>query len=90
MEDMFEVTLQEGAILRFLNLRIIQITAGISIDQMDHILEMIVDPYFKDHDTSTLLSITIPFPTDSSSERRLYEAPVLTGPALRDVEHKYG
>jgi hypothetical protein len=66
METMFEVTLQEFAILRFLNLRIIQSSAGIIIDQMDHIVETSVTPYSKNQDTSELISITSPFPTDSS------------------------
>jgi hypothetical protein len=43
-EAMFEVTLQEGANLRFLNLHIIQIPTGISIDQTDHIVETIINP----------------------------------------------
>jgi hypothetical protein len=45
MEAIFEVTLKEGAILRFLNLRIIQSPVGISIDQTDHIVETIVTLY---------------------------------------------
>jgi hypothetical protein len=90
MEAMFEVTLQEGAILRFLNMRIIQIPAGISTDQTDHIVENIVESYFKNRDTSELRSITSPFPTDSSFEQRLYEAPVLTGAALNAVELEHG
>jgi hypothetical protein len=90
MEAMSDLTLQEGAILRFLNLRIIQRPAGISIDQTDHIVETIVEPYVKDRNTSTLISITSPFTTDSSFEQYLYEAPILVGPALRVVEIKYG
>jgi hypothetical protein len=63
-EALFEVTLQEGALIHFLNLRIIQSPAGISIDQPDHIIEMIIDPYYKDQDMLSMLSITSPFPTD--------------------------
>jgi hypothetical protein len=51
MEALFEVTLEEGAILRFLTLRIIQIPAGISIDQTDRIVETIGVSYFQDRDT---------------------------------------
>jgi hypothetical protein len=36
------------------------------------------------------MSITSLFTTDSSFEQRLFEAPVLTDSALRDVEHTYG
>jgi hypothetical protein len=85
MEKMFEVTLQEGAILRFLNVRIIQSPAGISIDQTDHILDTIVMSFLKNQGTSELVSITSPFPTDSSLEQRLYEAPVLVGAALKKI-----
>jgi hypothetical protein len=90
MEALFEVTLQEGAILRFLNLRIIQSPVGISIDQTDNIAENVLDPYFQDHDTADLRSITSPFPTDTSFEQRIYEAPVLTGTALKAMELKHG
>jgi hypothetical protein len=90
MEALFEVTLREGAILRFLNLRITQSPAGISIDQTDHIVEKVHDPYFQDRDTAELRSITIPFPTDTSFEQRLYDDPVLTGTALKAMELKHG
>jgi hypothetical protein len=90
MEYMFDVTLQEGDILRFLNLCIIQSLADIIIDQNDHIVDSIMEPYFKDRNTSNLVSITGPFQMDSSFEQRLYEANVLTGYALRDVELQYG
>jgi hypothetical protein len=90
IEALFEVTLQEGYILRFLDLHIIQSPAGISIDQTDHIVETIIEPYYKDTDTSTLLSITSIFPNDSSVDQCLYEASVLTGPALKAIELKHG
>jgi hypothetical protein len=90
MEAMFDLTLQQVAILHFLNLRIIQSPAGISIDQTDHIVKTIVEPYFKYRNTSALISITSPFLPDSSFEQRLYEAPILVGPALHVVETKYG
>jgi hypothetical protein len=37
-----------------------------------------------------LRSITSPFPTDSTFEQRLYEAPVITGAALKVVELQHG
>jgi hypothetical protein len=84
------VILQEGAILRFLNLRIIPIPAGLSINQTDHIVENVLDPYFEDRDTTELRSITSPFPTDSSFEQRLYEASVLAGSDLQAMDLKHG
>jgi hypothetical protein len=90
MEALFEVTLQEGAILRFLNLRTIKSPAGISIYQTDHIVENVLDPYFQDRDTTDLRYITSPFPTNTSFEQSLYEAPVLTGTDLQAMEIKHG
>jgi hypothetical protein len=51
LEAIFEVTLQEGSVIHFLNLCIIQSPIGISIDQTDHIVETIVEPYSQDRDT---------------------------------------
>jgi hypothetical protein len=90
MEAMFEVTLQEGAFLRFINVLITQSPDGISIDQTDHIVEMIVTPYSKNQDTSELISITIPFPVDSPFEKHLYEAPVIVSAALKKIEDQHG
>jgi hypothetical protein len=69
---------------------IIKIPAGISIDQTDHIVEKIATPYFKNQDTSVLVSINSPFPTDSSFEQRLFEAPILVGAALKNIEDQHG
>jgi hypothetical protein len=85
MEAMFEVTLQQGAILHFFNLHIIHSPAGIIIYQTAHIFETIVEPFYKNHDISLLLLITSSFPTDASFEQRLYEAPVLTCTSLRII-----
>jgi hypothetical protein len=87
---MFEVTLQEGKILHFLNLLIIQSPAGISIDQTEHIVDTICTPCFKNQYTSDLISITNPLPTDSLFEQRLYEAPVLFEASLKKTEDHYG
>jgi hypothetical protein len=42
MEELFDMTLQEGATVRFLNLCVVQSPQGISIDQTDHIVDMII------------------------------------------------
>ena len=41
LQQAFKVTTQEGIKLKYLNFRIIQSTHGISIDQTDHILELV-------------------------------------------------
>jgi hypothetical protein len=89
LEKLFKLTLQEGSVLSFLNLRIIQSPDGISIDQTDHVVDSIIEPYFKLRDISKLVRITSPFPTDTSFEQQLYESPVLTGSALRAIELKH-
>jgi hypothetical protein len=58
LEKLFKLTLQEGFVLQFLNIRIVQSPTGISIDQTDHIIESIVEPYFKLRDTTNLMHIT--------------------------------
>jgi hypothetical protein len=90
MEALFKITLQEGALILFLNLRIIQPPTGIHIDQTDHIVETIIVPYYKDQDTLSLLSITSPFSTDSYFEQWLYKSPVLAGSALKDMARQHG
>jgi hypothetical protein len=89
LEKLFILALQEGNILRFLNLWIIQSPRGISIDQTDHIMETVIGPYFQDRDTTKMLTITSPFPADSSFETKLYDSPILTGSALHKLENKY-
>jgi hypothetical protein len=78
LDTIFELTLKEGDMLRFLNLWIVQSPQGISLDQMDHILDTIIGHYFKSRDVSKLLPITSPFPTDSSFQNALRDSPILT------------
>jgi hypothetical protein len=79
LESIFELTLQEGETLRFLNLHIIQSPQGIIIDNTYHTVDAIITPYFHSQDTSKLLQITSHFPTDSQFERHLHDSPILTG-----------
>jgi hypothetical protein len=48
LEKIFDLTVCEGSVLKFLNLRIIQSPAGISFDQMQHIQDTLLYDYFKD------------------------------------------
>ena len=45
LTKLFDITTQEGEVINFLNLRIIQSKHAISFDQTQHILDM-VEPYF--------------------------------------------
>jgi hypothetical protein len=86
LESISELILQEGDTLQFLNLRITRSPQGIIIDQTDHMVDTIITPSFQSRDTSKLLPITSPFPTDSQFELHLYDSPILTGSALRTIE----
>jgi hypothetical protein len=90
LEELFVLTLQEGNSVHFLNLRIILRPKGISIDQTDHIVDTVLGSYFGNRDTSTMLVITSPFPTDCIFETTLCESPILTGSPLHRIEKKYG
>jgi hypothetical protein len=80
------MNLQEGATVRFVNLRVIQSPQGISFDQTDHILDTIIDTYFANRDVYKLVPITRTFPTDSQFERDPYDSPIITGSKLHAIE----
>ncbi len=48
LEKLFDLTVSEGAVLKFLNLRIIQSPSGISFDQTNHIKNTVLSEYFRD------------------------------------------
>ena len=70
--------LQEGSVLKYLNFRIFQSPIGFSIDQTDHIME-IVNEWFP---TGKFRNVDTPFRTDSSYEKELLAALPLTGNSL--------
>ena len=70
----FSYTIQSGAELSFLNLRIIQSNHGISIDQTQHIERTILQPYWLDHPTNKIYFKESPFPLDTKFEYELYDA----------------
>ncbi len=71
--------------LKFLYLRIIQSPAGTSIDQTQHIQNKILYEYFKDIPSDSIPRQLYPFPIDASFEKKLYEAPPLTGVDLSNI-----
>ena len=85
----FDLTFQTGAIIKFLNLRIIQSNHGISIDQNDHIDDFL-RKYFANRDPSSIPYFSYPFPTSNSFERRLYESLPLLGVDRHTFEQKFG
>ena len=65
LEKSYDITTQEGSILNYLNLQIIQSQAGISFDQTAHILDML-QPHFPLH--SSFTKTDTPFRTDREYE----------------------
>ena len=61
---------QEGSVLRYLNLRIYQSPLGFSIDQKNHIMELI-NEWFP---TGEFRNVDTPFWIDSSYEKELLAA----------------
>ena len=45
LKETFEITMQEGPVLSYLNLRIIQSELGISLDQTEHINDLVKEWY---------------------------------------------
>ena len=86
IEKSYDITMQEGLILKYLNLQIIQSDAGISIDQTQHIIRMLKPHYPKG---STFTKTNIPFRTDRDYEKELMDAIPATPPELRLLETEY-
>ena len=73
---------QEGSVLKYLNFRSFQSTLTFSIDQTDHITEL-VNEWFP---TGKFRKVDTPFRTDSSYKKELISALPLTGHALHRAE----
>jgi hypothetical protein len=89
LEQLFDLTICEGNILKFLNLRIVQSPAGVSFDQTQHIQRTILSEYLKDIPSQSIHRQLFPFPIDSGFEKRLYESPPLTGIELTNATKKF-
>ena len=84
-KEHFEMKVQEGLVLKYLNFRIFQSTLGFSIDQKDHIMEL-VNEWFP---TGEFRNLHTTFRTDSSYEKELLAALPLTRHALHKAEMEY-
>jgi hypothetical protein len=89
LKQLFDLTVCEGSVLKFLNLRIVQSPSGISFDQTRHIQHVILSEYFKDIPPSSIKRQMYPFPLEPSFEKQLYEAPPLTGVELTAVTKRF-
>ena len=68
-----EVTTNEGSVLKYLNLRIVQSKYGISFDQTEHIRSTILDEWFPNESKENVKPVHTPFRTDNTYERELAE-----------------
>ena len=86
----FGITTKTGSRLDYLNLRIIQSSAGISYDQTEHIQDEILPIFFPPDSTERLKPVHTPFRTDSAYERELAEALPAQAPGqLQRLEQRY-
>jgi hypothetical protein len=61
LEKLFDLTVSEGSVLKFLNLHIVQSLAGISFDQMHHIHNNLLAKYFANVDPKSIKDATLSF-----------------------------
>ena len=76
---LFDYTFQEGPKINLLNINIIQIEYGISIDQTNHIIKNIIQGYWV---TKTKYEVNFqksPFPVDTYFENIIFMATTLFG-----------
>jgi len=86
IEMSYGITMQEGPVIKYLNLQIIQSDAGISLDQTQHILK-ILEPHYPQN--STFTRTDIPFRTDRDYEQELMNAIPASPSELKLLEKEY-
>ena len=67
-KEQFEIKVQEGSVLKYLNFRIFQSPLGFSIDQIDHIMELL-NEWFP---TGKFTNVDTPFRIDSSYRNEFF------------------
>ena len=85
LKEYCEVTLQRGSELSYSNLRIIQSSYRISIDQTQHIENAILSDYWKDIPSKSIYFRESPYPIDTSFERDLKDSFQLDNDQLREI-----
>jgi hypothetical protein len=83
----FELSVQQGNVIKFLSLRIIQTEHAISIDQTTYILSLLRH-YFGD-DVDKIKTVTTPMQTDSEFEKEWHLATTISQNELPDYFKKY-
>ena len=89
MERFVPVTVQQGNVLKYLNIRIVQTDQGISIDQTHHIRTKILDLWFPPATVERLKSVDTPYRIDSEYEQALNEQLPATEEELAKLEKQH-
>ena len=80
--EQFDMKLQEGYFLKYLNLRILQSNIGLSVDKNDPIMELLNECL----PTINVRNVDTPFMKDSTHEKELITTLPLEGHALHKAE----
>ena len=81
-KEHFEMKAQGGSVLKYLNFRIFQSPLGFSVDNIDHIMELVNECF----PTGNFRNVDTPFSTDLKYKKELMAALPLTVHALNKVE----
>ena len=88
LEQYFVLSVQTGSVLEFLNMRIVQSSHGISLDQGTYVYNL-VHNYFKAPDLERIKTVTTPLRYDSKYNQELYESTPLSDSELLEASLKY-
>jgi hypothetical protein len=88
LEKFFELTVQNGQVIKFLGIRIIQSELGISLDQGEYVYEIL--EYYWGTNLEKIKTLTSPMRYDSAYENELAQALPLTDSELKAccIEYK--
>ena len=85
LKENLDMKVQEGSVLKYLKFRIFQYTLGFSVDNTDHIMELINEW----SPTGKFREVDKTFRTESAYEKKLMSALTLIGHALHKSEMEY-
>ena len=85
LKEHFEIKVQEGSVLKYLNFRFFQSFLGFRVDHTDHIMELLT----KWFPNGNLIKFDTTFRIDYTYEKELMPSFPLTGNALHKVEMEY-
>jgi hypothetical protein len=92
LKQFFDIMTAQGSLIKYLNIRIVQSTLGISYDQTEHIERKILQKHFPDDKIgdSIMKEVHTPFRTDNQYKIDLLEQLPATKEELKELIKKYG